>query len=152
MLSEAEADIFNDKVEIIYNFLPNSDKITNFVPKQKKFMATKKEIELFLAKFIQKVKIFGIIFRDDRGKNMQTLLDLEITPKYREDVIMNLNPDDYVEGPIEDTLNKKGEMWVFGKEVNGRDVYIKISMGISNSSAICISFHIAEYRITYKFK
>ena len=103
-------------------------------------MATKEEVELFLSKFIQKVKVFGIVFRDDRGKNMQTLLELEITPKYREDVIMNLDSEDYVEGPIEDTLNKKGEM------------YIKISMGISNSSAICISFHIAEYRITYKFK
>lgn len=29
-----------------------------------------------------------MIFRDDRGKNMQTLLDLEITPKYREKIIM----------------------------------------------------------------
>ena len=87
-------------------------------------MATKEEVELFLSKFIQKVKVFGIVFRDDRGKNMQTLLELEITPKYREDVIMNLDSEDYVEGPIEDTLNKKGEMWVFGKEVSGRDIYI----------------------------
>lgn len=43
-------------------------------------MATKEEVELFLSKFIQKVKVFGIVFRDDRGKNMQTLLELEITP------------------------------------------------------------------------
>lgn len=115
-------------------------------------MTTKEEVELFLSEFIQKVKVFGIIFRDDRGKNMQTLLELEITPKYREDVIMSLDKNDYVEGPIEDTLNKKSEMWVFGKEVRKRDIYIKISMGISNSRAICISFHIAEHRITYKFK
>ncbi len=115
-------------------------------------MATKEEVEQFLSKFIQKVKVFGIIFRDDRGKNMQTILELEITPKYREDIIINLNSKDYVDGPIVDTLNKKQEMWVFGKELNGRDVYIKISMGISGSSAICISFHIAEYPLTYKFK
>lgn len=115
-------------------------------------MVTKEEVELFLSRFVQKAKIFGIVFRNDRGKNMQSLLDLEITPKYREDVIMNLDPEDYVEGPIVDTLNRKGEMWVFGKEVSGRDVYIKISMGLCNSSTICISFHIAEYRITYKFK
>lgn len=43
-------------------------------------MATKEEVELFLSRFIQKVKVFGIVFRDDRGKNMQTLLELEITP------------------------------------------------------------------------
>lgn len=143
---------FNDKVEFIGFFLPYSDKSINFARKTTGDYGYKEEVELFLSKFIQKVKVFGIVFRDDRGKNMQTLLELEITPKYREDVIMNLDSEDYVEGPIEDTLNKKGEMWVFGKEVSGRDIYIKISMGISNSSAICISFHIAEYRITYKFK
>lgn len=115
-------------------------------------MATKEEIECFLSRFNQKVKIFGLVFRDDRGKNMQTLLELEITPKYREDIIMHLETDDYVEGPIEETLYKMGEMWVFGKDVKGKDVYIKISMGVSNSSAICISFHIAEHKIQYKFK
>lgn len=41
---------------------------------------------------------------------MQTLLELEITPKYREDIIMQLETNDYVDGPIEDTLNKKGDM------------------------------------------
>ena len=35
----------------------------------------------------EKVKVFGIIYRDDRGKNAQTLVDLEITPKYRDTVI-----------------------------------------------------------------
>lgn len=83
---------------------------------------------------------------------MQTLLELEITPKYREDIIMQLETNDYVDGPIEDTLNKKGDMWVFGKDIKGNDVYIKISMGFSCSSAICISFHIAEQKIKYKFK
>ena len=53
---------------------------------------------MFLPVFIQKVKVFGIVSRDDRGKNMRTLLELEITLKYREDVIMSLAPpDDYVE-------------------------------------------------------
>lgn len=115
-------------------------------------MVTIEEIESFLSRFIQKVKVFGIVFRDDRGKNIQTLLELEITPKYREDVIMNLDANDYVEGPINDTLHKRGDMWVFGKEVKGKDIYIKISMGVDNLSAICISFHISEYPIKYKFK
>lgn len=37
--------------------------------KQQEIMATKEEVELFLSKFIQKVKVFGIVFRDNRGKN-----------------------------------------------------------------------------------
>ena len=67
----------------------------------------------------EKVKVFGIIYRDDRGKNAQTLVDLEITPKYRDTVIINLEVQDYSEGPVIDTLNQCGEMWVFGKDVKG---------------------------------
>jgi len=43
-------------------------------------------------------------------------------------------------------------MWVFGKEVKKKEVYIKISMGIENTNAICISFHIAEYPMKYPYK
>lgn len=115
-------------------------------------MATREEVELFLSRFVLKMRVFGIVFRDERNKNSLTLSELEITPRYRKDVIMSLNPDDYVDGPIIDTLNKEGDMWVFGKDVKGREVYIKISMGLPNSGAVCISFHIAEQSIVYKFK
>ena len=60
--------------------------------------------------------------------------------------------DDYVEGPVIDTLNKFGEMWVFGKDVNGREVYIKIMIGGVGCQTVCISFHIAEYLLVYPFK
>lgn len=115
-------------------------------------MVTKEEVEHFLSIFKQKAKVFGLVFRDDRGKNTQTLLDLEITPKYRENIVMHLDANDYIDGPTEDTLYLAGKMWVFGKDVKGQDVYIKISIGINNASAICISFHIAERNIRYKFK
>ena len=59
----------------------------------------------------------------DRGKNAQTLIDLEITPKYRDSVIINIEVEDYSEGPVIDTLNQCGEMWVFGKDVKGQEVY-----------------------------
>jgi len=43
-------------------------------------------------------------------------------------------------------------MWVFGKTVKNKEIYIKISLGKENTNAICISFHIAEYDLTYPFK
>ena len=58
---------------------------------------TKENVEAFLNQFHQKLKVFSIIFRDDRGKNAQTLADLE----------------DYSQGPIVDTLNSLGEMWEY---------------------------------------
>lgn len=113
---------------------------------------THAEVESFLRRFVAKVKVFGLIFRDDRGKNRKTLFELEITPKCREDIILRLTTEDYISGPVTDTLHHLGEMWVFGKDVKGKEVYIKISMGCSDHSAICISFHIAENKLNYKFK
>lgn len=115
-------------------------------------MATKEQVEDFLKQLKEKIKVFDIIFRDDRGKNLQALATLEITPTYRKQVILNIEPEDYSEGPIVDTLNKMGEMWVFGKDVKGHEVYIKITLGYPNRSTICISFHIAEHPMTYPFK
>lgn len=114
-------------------------------------MTTKEDVERFLLRMKEKIKIFGIIYRDDRGKNNQTLADLEITPKFRDSIILNLDVEDYSEGPIIDTLNKYGEMWVFGKDVKDNEVYIKITLD-AGTRALCISFHIAEYKMKYPFK
>ncbi len=115
-------------------------------------MVTKQQVEDFLKRLKEKIKVFDIIYRDDRGKNLQTLATLEIAPTYRKQVVLNIEPEDYSEGPVVDTLNKMGEMWVFGKNVKGQEVYIKITLGLPNSSTICISFHIAEHPMTYPFK
>ena len=115
-------------------------------------MASKEQVEDFLKRLKEKIKVFDIVFRDDRGKNVQTLALLEITPTYRKDVILNINAEDYSEGPIVDTLNLKGEMWVFGKDVKGHEVYIKITLGFPDSSTICISFHLAEHKMIYPYK
>ena len=115
-------------------------------------MITKEEVQKFLNQFHEKMKIFGIIYRDDRGKNRKTLEELEIVPSYRRVVIENLVVEDYVQGPVVDELNKLGEMWVFGKDVKGREVYIKIMIGGVGCQTICISFHIAEHPLVYPFK
>jgi hypothetical protein len=98
------------------------------------------------------MKIFGILFRDDRGKNQATLQEIEIVPSYRTVVIENLRVEDYVKGPVVDELNRLGEMWVFGKDVKGREVYIKVMIAGVTSQTICISFHIAEHPLIYPFK
>ena len=113
--------------------------------------ATKEYVQRFLNQMKEKIKVFGIMYRDDRGKNAQTLINLEITPKYRDTVIINLEVEDYSEEPVIDTLYRCGEMWVFGKDVKGQEVYIKITLG-KGSSALCISFHIAERPMNYPFK
>ena len=89
-------------------------------------MVGREDIQRFLEQFNAKMKVFGIIYRDDRGKNRLTLEELEIVPMYRKVVIESLVVEDYVQGPVIDELNRLGEMWVFGKDVKGREIYIKI--------------------------
>ena len=115
-------------------------------------MVLKKEVFEYLEGLKVKIRIFGLIFLDDRGKNSQTLLDLEITPIKRREIIAELKPEDYSEGPLEDKMHGILPMWVFGRTVKGKEIYIKISMGQSNRSAVCISFHIAEHPLKYPFK
>jgi len=115
-------------------------------------MATRDEIYAFLELFHQKMRVFNILFRDDRQKNTQTLATLGITAIDKRTILEQLCAEDYCEGPLQDTLYKGSDMWVFGKEVKQNEVYIKISIGHPQSSVICISFHIAEHPMIFPLK
>src|SRR5882762_3327708 len=110
-------------------------------------MKSKNEIKAFLKDFYIKMDIWGIIVRDDRGKNTQTLLDLEITKDYRNKILKSLIEEDYSDGPLDEKLHGGADMWVFGKLVKGKEIYIKISMGVAGAKVICISFHIAAHKM-----
>ncbi|MBQ7945220.1 MAG: type II toxin-antitoxin system MqsR family toxin [Bacteroidales bacterium] len=113
---------------------------------------TKAQVQAFLNRFHAKMKVFGILYRDDRAKNRQTLQELELIPSYRRMVIESLTTEDYVDGPVMDTLYKVGEMWVFGKDVKGREVYIKLMLSAVTGQSLCISFHLAEHPLHYPLK
>lgn len=115
-------------------------------------MATRIEVEQFLSQFKVKLEIWGIVFLDGREKNIQALADLNISRFERMNIIKSIQVEDYSEGPIRDILNDYGEMWVFGKDVNGIETYIKITMGKPNLKTICISFHQAEHPMNYPLK
>lgn len=115
-------------------------------------MATKKDVEKFISELKGKLCIYNVIFMDDRGKNQQSLFDLDITPAKRVETIKDLKVDDYSEGPLEEKMRGMLPMWVFGRVVKEKEVYIKISLGVPSSDVICISFHIAAYPMEYPFK
>jgi hypothetical protein len=110
------------------------------------------DVQRFLDDFHLKTGFFDIVFRDERGKNLNTLLKLEFSSLKRKEIIDGLCAGDYSEGPLPDTLHHISEMWVFGKKIKKQEIYIKISMGRPGSSTICISFHIAEKSMKFPFK
>ena len=94
----------------------------------------------------------GVVYRDGRPKNIQTLLALDIIPSQRTEALKCLQVKDYSEGPLPEKLYEGSDMWVFGKMVKGKEVYIKITMGFAGAQVICISFHIAEHAMKYPLK
>ena len=87
----------------------------------------------------------------DHYKNRQALIDLGITYHQREDYILALAIEHYSAGPIPDQY-KPGQYWVFGKEVDGNEVYIKLKIVTKKNGdeyAICFSFHPSDYPLDY---
>lgn len=112
--------------------------------------ADPEEVQQFLTRLKGLTHAFDIIYLDKRPKNSQTLADLEITGSDRDEYIKDLEVENYSEGPRpEDFYGGEEEMWVFGKVIKGKEIYIKITLGDFNSDVICISFHIAEHKMNY---
>lgn len=115
-------------------------------------MSIEAEVASFLKDFKEKMTFWDVLFRDDRGKNAQTLVDLELRPIERKTILEALETKDYSDGPLEEKLYGGADMWVFGKTIKKKEVYIKITMGAMGSSVICISFHLAQHKMNYPLK
>ncbi len=114
-------------------------------------MSTEEEVASFLNEFKTKLSIYDI-FYFGRSKNAQTLIDLEIKPIERTEILKKLAVPDYSEGPIEERMMNGADMWVFGKVIKEKEVYIKITLGNFGERVICISFHISEHQMNYPLK
>ncbi|HWA33960.1 MAG TPA: hypothetical protein VG737_07520 [Cyclobacteriaceae bacterium] len=124
---------------------------------------TVQQVESFLRDFRARMAEKGVVFTNST-KNSRGIFDLEITPAMRNKILMSLKATDYYRGPSMQS-GWVGEAWEFGKAVNNKIAYIKVSMGVKKTAAqpdqkvvavarpvICISFHEAEKEITYPFK
>jgi len=110
------------------------------------------EVENFLNEFITNLNIYGILYADSRQKNTQALAELNIVPNDRTKLISELKVEDYCLGPETDHSYFDQTIWIFGKMIKGKEIYIKISMGTLNSRVICISFHPSKSPLNYPFK
>lgn len=91
-----------------------------------------------------------------RPENEETLIKLGYLHNHFLEEILSLTYRNYCEGPERNLSNSghsKGAIWIFGKEINAIEVYIKIHIvpqGIKNQ-CICISFHEARRRLDYPY-
>lgn len=117
-------------------------------------MEKREEVDQFLRSFIFKMSFWGLLIRIDRTdlKNTATLLALEFNHAHVKQILVELKSEDYSQGPSSDKLYGHSDMWVFGKTIKKREVYIKIQLGLPDSETICISFHFAEHPMNYPLK
>ena len=90
----------------------------------------------------------------DHNKTMQTKINLGFTFHQMDEVILSIELEDYESGPNPDEL-WPGVFWVFGKSIDGNEIYIKLKIvtyGSRDEQAICISFHTSEYPLAYPLR
>ena len=110
-------------------------------------------VRQFLLKFKQIATSGNGIMLVPRKTTRETLIKLGLTKRNLKDILLSLSVADYCKGPEADR-DRPGEMWFFGKELEGSEVYIKLKVvtGNGNDIAKCISFHIAQYPLKFPYK
>lgn len=113
---------------------------------------TNRKVAAFLKEFKEVVGENELLIKPN-DKNFDALADLGLTKIQRKREILSLSVEDYCSGPEPDRDNP-GNIWIFGKMVNGAEIYIKIKISYRKSGrqAICLSFHRAEHPLHYPLK
>jgi len=117
-----------------------------------KSMASLAEIQAFLRDFKFKLSFKDKILFVSRPKNYNTMKELELSVVGVKEELKKIEVADYSQGPLEEVVFQGMPMWVFGRSIKSREVYIKITMGKKDEDPICISFHFSEFPMAYPFK
>jgi hypothetical protein len=110
-----------------------------------------KSVRQFLVEFKALVDENGLDVTD-RLVNKDALLELGLTARQREDIVLSLTPQDYSTGPLKDAY-KSGYYWIFGKLFDHIEIYIKLKIAgpPGSEQAVCFSFHKAERPLSYPY-
>lgn len=113
---------------------------------------SKEEVRKFLLDFKQTAAGSGIDLVPRQG-TLETLRFLGLTKRNLEETLLELSVADYCAGPKPDR-DRPGEIWEFGTNVDGYEVYIKLKVADVGTLRIakCISFHIASRPIRYPYR
>ena len=118
--------------------------------------ATPGEIEAFLED-CRKLINTSFYYTRNKPENRQTRIELGFTNKNIKDEIRTLSVENFSEGPTPDH-HSKDDIWIFGKLINQRELYIKLQIshfndpGESIDTLYCMSFHFADRCLNYPYK
>lgn len=110
--------------------------------------ASDQDTELFLKTFKETVRSNGLnIWPTEKNKDF--LLESGFTNEDVEEIILSLKVRDYESGPSSDKKDFRadGEVWVFSREYEGFELYIKVKLRNGQPIAECLSAHEAEFEM-----
>ncbi len=110
-------------------------------------------IAAFLKLFKELAVSSGVDIFVDRADYKEAFIELEITKLIAFQELMSLSIEDYCSGPEPDK-DRPGEIWEFGENLEGKEVYIKLKIADIGGKryAKCISFHKAKFPQCYPLK
>ncbi|MEA3442922.1 MAG: hypothetical protein U9R04_05600 [Chloroflexota bacterium] len=120
-------------------------------------MADKKSVRDFLQKVKETIANPPANYQAwvlvSRGENKECIARLGFKYQDIRDSILALSVSDYCEGPCQD-YDQRGELWVFGKIIEGREIYIKLKLASFGSLSMVriVSFHFAKESLGYPFQ
>ena len=117
-------------------------------------MATAREVQAFLDEFRTCVEFGSQVQFRPTPKNIQGLITLNMTQAQAIASVCALRCEDYSCGPEGDRDEDGKEIWIFGCQENGVEVYVKLRLDPKRSFSrpVIRSFHPAEYPLDYPLK
>jgi hypothetical protein len=108
------------------------------------------DVRDFLLEFKQVATAGSGIDIVPRAETRPTLARLGLTRVNLEEILLGLSVTDYCQGPEPDR-DRPSNVWIFGCEIEGHEVYIKLKVAQAGEKRIakCISFHVARYPLEY---
>ena len=111
---------------------------------------TIEDVRCFLKSMNVKIDVYGMVFAE-RRRCQETMRMLGINEIVAKDIVRRLDAGDFSKY-FDDSGEWGCDLWAFGKDINGEEIYIKIGLGLPNRQTVCVSFHKADFPIQYPFK
>lgn len=92
---------------------------------------------------------------DDEFTNENTMLALHYVTKDVVEELKTLTIDNYSESMVDSVSPQYKVLYVFGKKIKEREIYIKIRIKerrVGSKFVFCLSFHFARSPIVYRYR
>lgn len=92
------------------------------------------------------------LFLIRKTENQSTLIDLEYDLDDVAKILSELNIQNYSETLFDEDNENPPLLFVFGKEISKKEIYIKIKVRMNpERKIVCVSFHWAQHTMLYPY-